>query len=83
MIAAKAVAKGKSAALSEDSLGGGVGGFSMGVRPRASERWGSRRNCPSAVVFRSGLARVPDIVDIRLGINMGSGMYSLMLRFLV
>jgi hypothetical protein len=69
--------------LNDDSLGGGVGGFSMGVRPLASERWGSLRRCDSAAFFKSGLARVPDTVDMRLGINMGSGMYSLMLRFLV
>jgi hypothetical protein len=82
-LAAEVVDKAKSVVLSDDSLGGGVGGFSMGVRPLASERWGSRRKCPSAALFKSGLTRVPDTVDMRLGINMGSGMYSLTLRFLV
>jgi hypothetical protein len=78
-----AAAKEESMAVSDDSLGGGVGGFSMGVRPLASDRWGSRRRCPSAGGFRSGLTRVPDTVDMRLGISMGSGIYSLILRFLV
>jgi hypothetical protein len=73
----------KSVALSDDSLGGGVGGFSMGVKPLASERWGSRRICPSAAFFISVLTRVPDTVDILLGTDIGSGMYSLVLRFLV
>lgn len=75
--------KDESAALIDDSLGGGVGGFSMGVKPLASERWGSRRRWLSAAFFNSVLTRVPDTVDMRLGINMGSGMYSLILRFLV
>jgi hypothetical protein len=30
--------KEESMAVSDDSLGGGVGGFSMGVRPLASDR---------------------------------------------
>ena len=83
MLELEATVKDRSVAVSDDSLGGGVGGFSMGVRPLASERWGSRRRWPSAVVFRSGFARVPDTVDMRFGINMGSGIYSLILRFLV
>ena len=73
----------ESAALSDDSLGGGVGGFSIGVRPLASERWGSRRICVSATDLRSTLTRAPDTVDVRFGLSMGSGMYSLTLLFLV
>jgi hypothetical protein len=64
----------ESAALSDDSLGGGVGGFAIGVRPLASDRWGSRRICASAGVFKSAPPRVPDTVDVRLGISIGSGM---------
>lgn len=45
----------RSIALSDDSLGGGVGGFSIGVKPLASERWGSRRMCASAKPFTAGL----------------------------
>lgn len=73
MLELETAAEVESVAVNDDSLGGGVGGFSIGVRPLASDRWGSRRRCPSAAFLRSGFARVPDTVDMRLGINMGSG----------
>lgn len=63
-----------SVALSEDSLGGGVGGFSMGVKPRASDRLRSRRICGSERLAWSAFTRDPETVDIRLGINIGSGL---------
>lgn len=68
----------ESAALREDSLGGGVGGFSIGVSPLASDRCGSRRIC--AV---STWTWEPETVTMRFGMSIGSGMYSLVLLFLV
>jgi hypothetical protein len=68
-----------SLAVDEDSLGGGVGGFSMGVRPLASDKCGSRRIAGWLSVTASALACEPDTVTMRLGTKTGSGIYSLML----
>jgi hypothetical protein len=71
-----------SAESRDDSLGGGVGGWTtVGASPRDSARLSSRRICGS----RTGVSlfgRVETDICL-LGMFIGSGLYSLTLRFRV